>query len=167
MASFANERLQPSLLDRLTDDEPRSRRDPAEARFISVDGYRESVVRDLAWLLNANNLESTIELGEYPAVARSVVNFGVREIVGMTASGIDLGAIEKMLREVIAVFEPRLIPGTVVVKAVRDPASMAHNAVAFTIEAQLWSIPTPIRLVLRSELDLESGLSKVADVTEE
>jgi type VI secretion system protein ImpF len=34
----------------------------------------------------------------------------------------------------------------------------------FTIEAELWAQPLPLRLFLRTELDLETGEVKVAEV---
>ena len=52
------DRLQPALLDRLTDDEPGSREEPVEARVLSKRRLRQSVLRDLAWLLNATRLET-------------------------------------------------------------------------------------------------------------
>jgi len=59
MAELApRERLQPSLLDRLTDDEPDQEVESRERRVLSVRGLREGVLRDLAWLLNTTNLLS-------------------------------------------------------------------------------------------------------------
>src|SRR5690606_8309395 len=67
------ERLQPSLLDRLIDDAPHHRQEPRDDRVLSLDRLREAVQRDLAWLLNTVNLEATEDLGEYPYIARSVL----------------------------------------------------------------------------------------------
>ena len=50
------ERLQPSLLDRLTDDAPHRRTESREQRVLSLAQLRESVMRDLAWLLNTEHL---------------------------------------------------------------------------------------------------------------
>jgi type VI secretion system protein ImpF len=47
------ERLQPALLDRLTDDEPDKKLEPRENRVLSKRKLRESVLRDLGWLFNS------------------------------------------------------------------------------------------------------------------
>ena len=57
------ERLQPALLDRLTDDEPGSLQEAVESRVINRNRLRELVLRDLAWLLNAPRLRPTRSTG--------------------------------------------------------------------------------------------------------
>jgi type VI secretion system protein ImpF len=51
------DRLQPSLLDRLTDEEPDQPQESREKRVLSLNRLRESVLRDLAWLFNASRVE--------------------------------------------------------------------------------------------------------------
>jgi len=41
---------------------------------------------------------------------------------------------------------------------------MNHNALSFEIEADLWAEPVPLRLLLSTDLDLETGHIKVAPV---
>ena len=51
---FSRDRLQPALLDRLIDERPDSQAlETAEQRVISKIKLRQSVLRDLNWLLNA------------------------------------------------------------------------------------------------------------------
>ena len=52
------ERLQPSLLDRLTDDEPDEQEESRDRRVLSMSQLRQSVLRDVGWLLNTRSLES-------------------------------------------------------------------------------------------------------------
>src|SRR5215813_10966396 len=80
------ERLQPALLDRLTDDEPDKKVEPREARVLSKRRLRESVLRDLTWLFNATQLEAVNPLAKAPYVRKSVLNFGLPELSGNTAS---------------------------------------------------------------------------------
>ncbi|MBL8483344.1 MAG: GPW/gp25 family protein, partial [Rhodocyclaceae bacterium] len=64
----------------------------------------------------------------------------------------------------ILTYEPRLIPDSLVVKSVVQGDDMGnHNVIAFQIEATLWAQPTPLALLIRTELDLESGQSKVTE----
>ena len=50
----AIEKLQPCLLDRLTDDEPERREESRLQRIVSLQKYRRGVLRDLEWLFNTN-----------------------------------------------------------------------------------------------------------------
>ena len=60
------ERLQPSLLDRLTDDEPDKNVESRDRRVISLERLRECVMRDLGWLLNTGKLSQVQNLDAYP-----------------------------------------------------------------------------------------------------
>jgi type VI secretion system protein ImpF len=160
------ERLQPSLLDRLTDDEPDQRQETGDKRVLSPQRLRDSVRRDLTWLLNTTNLTAVQELSEYPEVERSTLNFGIPDLAGKTASSVDDGALVRLLRRAIWDFEPRLLRNTVKVHIVVDPDRHNPNAVCFTIEADLWSQPLPLRLYLRTDVNLEDGEAQVTEVTE-
>ena len=52
MADAVIEKIQPCLLDRLTDEAPESQKESRNERIISIRRYREGVLRDLVWLLN-------------------------------------------------------------------------------------------------------------------
>lgn len=157
------ERLQPALLDRLTDDEPDKQQESREKRVISMRQLRASVLRDLAWLLNAGRLESVQELEDYPYVEHSVVNYGIPDMTGLTASGVDITVIERAVRQAIWDFEPRILRQTVRVRARVDPEHMTHNALTFDIEGELWAQPVPLRIYLKTELDLDLGDVQVTE----
>jgi type VI secretion system protein ImpF len=70
-----------------------------------------------------------------------------------------------MVRRAIWEFEPRLLKHTVRVKLVQDRKSYGPNALCVLIEAELWAQPLPLRLFLRTDLDLETGEALVTDVT--
>jgi type VI secretion system protein ImpF len=83
MAELApRERLQPSLLDRLTDDEPDHQVEARERRVLSMRGLRDGVLRDLAWLLNTTNLLSVSDVPRLPHLASSVLNYGMPDMSG-------------------------------------------------------------------------------------
>ncbi len=157
------DRLQPSLLDRLTDNDPERRQESRDARVLSPSRLRECVRRDLAWLMNTTYLESVQDLDDYPLVARSVLNFGLPDLAGRTSSTVDAVAVEQSIRKVILDFEPRLVARTLRVKLVIDDTQMNHNSMTFDIEAELWAQPLPLRLFLRTAIDLETGSIDVID----
>ena len=153
----AQERLQPSLLDRLTDRAPDTKVESRERRVLSVQRLREAVLRDLSWLLNTGHLETTDDLDGYPHVRDSVLNYGMPDIAGVTASSADTERLEKAVRQCVIRFEPRIAPDTVRVGISHDETSMGRNSMVFTIEGQLWAEPAPIPLYLKTEVDLETG----------
>ena len=158
------ERLQPSLLDRLTDEEPEARQESREKRVLSPARLRECVRRDLTWLFNTTSLSSMQELGDVPDVLRSVLNYGMPDLSGRTASSVDVRSLEQLLLRVIWDFEPRLIKKSVKVAIVVNEQLMNHNAMVFDIEAELWAQPLPLRLFFRTEIDLENGGVNVSDL---
>ena len=159
------ERLQPSLLDRLTDSEPDKKQESRDKRVLSLSKLREGVVRDLAWLFNSGNLASTEDLSDYPYVERSVVNYGLPDLSGKAVSGIDVAAIERMLKQIIQDFEPRILGNTLRISVIAEESAMSANALTFDIEGDMWAQPTPQRLFLRTEIDLESGAFAVRETS--
>jgi type VI secretion system protein ImpF len=157
------ERLQPSLLDRLTDEEREQRQESRDKRVLSPARLRECVRRDLTWLLNTTHLEAVTDLEALPDVQRSVLNYGMPDLAGRTVSSVDARTIERVLTRVIADFEPRLLRSSIKVRIITDSEKMNHNAMCFDIEAELWAQPLPLRLFLRTEIDLETGSVSVAD----
>jgi type VI secretion system protein ImpF len=157
------ERLQPALLDRLTDDDPERVTESREARVLSPARLRECVRRDLAWLFNATRMEAVQSLADFPLVARSVLNYGIPDLAGRTASSLATAQLEQMIRQAILDFEPRLDRNSVRVRLVLDQQQMNHNALSFDVEAELWAQPLPLHLFLRTAVDLESGSVEVSD----
>ena len=151
------ERLQPSLLDRLTDNEPDKTRESRDKRVMSLSEIREAVERDLAALLNASCLGISEDLSAYPEVERSVINYGVPNLVGMSAAGANTVTIERLVQEAVRTFEPRILPNSLQVRVVTNPDEMHRRAIVFEIEGNVWSQPMPMRLFWNTEIDLESG----------
>ncbi|MGE3166137.1 MAG: type VI secretion system baseplate subunit TssE [Planctomycetota bacterium] len=165
------ERLQPSLLDRLLDDEPDKTQEPRERRVLSVRQMRAGVLRDLVWLLNTTNLaatpkaDQTNELDHYPDVRSSVLNYGMPDLAGRTLSGSDPVAIEAALKRVLLNFEPRLVPRTLNVRVHVAHGDMGRNAMMIEIEGELWAQPLSERVFLKTQLDLETGNISLEDHT--
>jgi type VI secretion system protein ImpF len=159
------ERLQPSLLDRLTDDAPDQRDESREARIISSAKLRASVKRDLAWLLNTTCFEAVESLADFPNVQRSVINFGIPDLAGKPVSAIKPFEMETRFREALIHFEPRLKDSSIKITLKMSDVLMSHNSMVFSIEADLWAQPMPLRLFFRTQLDLETGTVDVSETT--
>jgi type VI secretion system protein ImpF len=162
----AQERLQPALLDRLTDDEPDRRQEPAEARVLNATRLRAGVLRDFNWLLNAVRPRDS----ELPVAARhardSVLFYGLPPMTGDTASTLDAVSLQQAIREAILLFEPRVLADTLEVEVIGSSGHMEnHNVIAVEIRGRLWAQPVPLEILLRSEVDLESGAFEVREAS--
>lgn len=162
----AQDRLQPALLDRLTDDEPDNRVEAIESRVINRNRLRELVLRDLAWLFNTTQPDDWLRNDTAPHAAQSVLGFGLPALSGRYLSAVDLQALQDGVRKAILQHEPRILPGTLQVQAVANETQADHhNQLGFRISGQLWAQPVPLELMLRTDIDLETGRIAIREVT--
>jgi type VI secretion system protein ImpF len=133
----------------------------SERRFVSMRRLRESVFRDLTWLLNTTNLETTEDLARYPEVQRSVLNFGLASLTGRVATSVDPALAAQRIAQGIRTFEPRLTRVTVTPELSAERMDM--RTLSFKVDAELWGRPVPQHLVLRTRLDIDSGDLSVSE----
>jgi type VI secretion system protein ImpF len=151
------ERLQPSLLDRLTDTDRENQIEPRERRVLSLQRLKAAVLRDLAWLMNTGHYETLESLEAYPFVRNSVINYGMPDLSGVSVAAMEEAQLEKMVRDAISKYEPRINSRTLKVSVAVERDRMNRNAVTFEIEGELWAQPAPLALFLKTELDVETG----------
>lgn len=158
-----NERLQPCLLDRLTDNEPAKSKESRDTRVFSHNQIRAAVLRDLSWLLNTPTRLDPEELEDYPNVRTSVLNYGVPDLCGVVASGLNVTELERIISGSIVAFEPRILRRSVGVRALYDPYQLNGSGIALKISGDLWSMPVPDPLYLKTDVDLESGSFEISE----
>ncbi|MCZ2497595.1 type VI secretion system baseplate subunit TssE [Xylophilus sp. Kf1] len=153
--------LLPTLFDRLQDDEPSRSSESPTAYAHTVDSLRQSVRRDLAFLLNAVNPAGSIDPVTHPDAARSCLNFGIRPLVGRPLDHADWKTIEELIRDAIERFEPRLDKATLAItplyarrSALQPPAS--DHLLRFEIRADIRTRPYPLEFLVQSAIDLET-----------
>jgi len=156
MAEWNRDRINPSLLDRLTDEGPSAA--GGRGGSTSLSELRRSVLRDLTWLFNTTQLFDAESAEAWPQVRKSVLNYGLPPLAGMHASALDINRLERALRQAIVDFEPRILPDSVSVKAELERETLDHhNVVSLRIAALLWAQPLPVRVYMKTEIDLEIG----------
>jgi type VI secretion system protein ImpF len=155
----SRDRLQPALLDRLVRD------DSLAAKVISKSELRQAVLRDLSWLFNSTQPHPEW-MEERPELAGTVLNYGMPPLAGKLASRMDLSRLERVIRDTILRFEPRILPDTLEVHGLEpDDVLGTHNVIEFEIRGHLWAQPVPLEILLRTKLDLEAGLVEVREST--
>jgi type VI secretion system protein ImpF len=99
-----------------------------------------------------------------PNARRSVINYGLPALAGQTASTIEVPDLERAIRQAILDYEPRILPESLRVRALETAGLDHHNVIGVEISGQLWAQPLPLELLLRTEIDLETGQVEVADL---
>ncbi|GAA4346981.1 type VI secretion system baseplate subunit TssE [Variovorax defluvii] len=162
----AQERLQPSLLDRLVDDAPHEQRESDDKRTLTRQALRQAMLRDLSWLLNATGHGLAFDDKRYPNAARSVLNYGLPMLSGQFTSSVQRVSMEQALKNAILQFEPRILPRTLEVELVMEGSALdSHNRIGLQIRGQLWAQPVPLEFLMRSRIDLEEGRVEIDDET--
>lgn len=153
-AQLPEQTLQQPLLDRLIDHEPWAKVEGLPSRAQAVRALKESIKRDLEWVLNTRRIEeeapkSMVEL------RRSLYHFGLFD---MTSIRLHSAEDEKMLlrsiETAIEFFEPRL-------KQVRvtsqEPLRKQERNLHFQVDAMLMLDPAPEAISFDTYLDLTRG----------
>ncbi len=164
VALGGRERLQPSLLDRLTDNAPAAKRDGPDQQTLSMTQLRQAVLRDLAWLFNTTNLDSLDSLETAPNVAKSTLNYGIPGLAGLLESGSRTRRLEEELTEAVRRFEPRIRSDTVKVRVRGADDSDGMRALVFEVEGELWAQPVPVRLFVETKIEVETRTAVVTEV---
>ena len=159
----SRERLQPSLLDRLTDDAPDHKRESLDQQSLSMQQLRRAVLRDLAWLLNTTNLVATDALDGAPLAAKSTINFGIPSFAGLIGTARKVGSLESGIAEAIRAFEPRIRADSLKVRLRPPQENQSSAALTFEIQGELWAQPVPQQLFLETMIELETRMAVVTD----
>lgn len=157
------ERLQPSLLDRLTDTAPAVKRDGPDQQALTMAQLRQAVLRDLASLLNTSNLGTLVDLSDCPLAAKSTVNYGIPGLAGMLETSSRVHTLETELAEAIRAYEPRIRAETLRVRARGTREDNGIPAMVFEIEGELWAQPLPLQLFLETKIEVETRLAVVTE----
>jgi type VI secretion system protein ImpF len=97
-------RINPSVFDRLTDREPRSKTDLPTTHWDQLRDLKQAVARDLTDLLNTRRSEADVP-EEFEQTNRSVAAFGIQDF---TAGPVDPEIVRRAIEKSVRIFEPRL-----------------------------------------------------------
>lgn len=141
-----------SLIDRLVDRQPWP-----ETRSASINMYRESLKRDVEWLLNTRQ-PVIPELESYPVTAASVLNYGLPDIHSFDGSaGKEQNALTVALEKCIRTFEPRITQPRVFLTR----TDLLSRSLRFHIEGQVVYENMDEEIKFDTVLELISGAYEV------
>jgi type VI secretion system protein ImpF len=149
--------LLPSLVDRLTDLEPKRREEAPQNRTQALRQIKVALRRDLEWLLNTRQrVDRPPEWCQ--EVARSLFDYGIPDLSAFSiSSDRDLSRLLGLIETSLEIFEPRL--KNVVVSI--EPSAPGTRSLRFQIDAMLMLEPAPERILFDTTLELTSGEYKV------
>jgi type VI secretion system protein ImpF len=154
-------KITPSILDRLLDFEPKLSQESPKTRLRSLREFKQSVKRDLEWLLNSRcHLEEDIK-NTSQELYKSVLAYGLPDFTGVgIRSNVEQARLTKAVEEAIKTYEPRLSN----LKVTLEPFSDVDKTIKFRIEAQLNVEPAPEPVVFDTVLQLGTGSFEVKEV---
>ncbi|HEY0659519.1 MAG TPA: type VI secretion system baseplate subunit TssE [Pyrinomonadaceae bacterium] len=152
-------RITPSIVDRLLDFEPKVSTEAPKSRSQGLRELKQSVRRDLEWLLNTRHTADKVPEG-LEEVNKSIAIYGLPDFTGLSSKNIDdrkslIRSIETALRT----FEPRFMN----LKVTLVESNELERGVKFQIHAILRVEPTPEPVVFDTVLQVGSGEFKVEE----
>ena len=154
MSRFDNEiRVTPSVLDRLIDYDPEKSQEPISSRSKSLRLLKQSVKRDLEWLLNTRQVAGGIP-ADLKELSNSLAAYGLPDFTHTSLkSPTDQGRIRRTVEQTISIFEPRLEDVIVTL----EPMTEGERVLRFRIDGRLRVEPAPEPVTFDTYLHLGSG----------
>ncbi|SPE38308.1 conserved hypothetical protein [Candidatus Sulfopaludibacter sp. SbA3] len=143
-----------SVLERLIDRDPALAVDPPPSRAQSVRLLKQSLRRDLEWVLNTRRTPTPAG-SEFAELEKSLYNFGLPDVTNLSwDNSRDRSRLARTLEQTVAIFEPR-ITGLKVVALEYAPG--AQHILRFQIQGLLDMDPAPEHISFDTVLQLTSG----------
>jgi len=152
-------RITPSIVDRLLDFEPRVSSEAPKSRSQGLRELKQSVRRDLEWLLNTRHSAEKVPDG-LEEVNKSIAVYGLPDFTGLSSKNIDdRKSLIRNIETALKTFEPRFMN----LKVALVESDEQERGVKFQIQAILRIEPTPEPVVFDTVLQVGSGEFKVEE----
>jgi type VI secretion system protein ImpF len=117
---------------------------------------RREVSQDLAALMNTVNLSSSIDLQEFPAVRRSILNYGLPDVAHRSIDEFTVDEIGNEIAAALRDFEPRLVSDTI--RIARDQSVRSEELkVRFVVRADLSCLPLNVPVEFLADIEVDTG----------
>ena len=119
----------------------------------AINRYKDSVKRDLEWLLNTRQVVDD-RLPDYPEVSRSVYAYGLPDITSINMGAIhDQNELLRRMERCIEFFDKRLTKTEIML----EPLVGVNRVLRFSISGIVLMDPAPEEIVIDTILDPASG----------
>lgn len=141
----------PTIIDRLIDDNPEQRMEPAQSRLEDLTELRQALLRDLDSLLNTRQPAISTR---YKLATDSVIAYGLPDFTHLSVkSPQDQALIRLATQNVITKFEPRLTQ----VQVSLETDEINERAIRLRVTAQLLVEPVPLPVTFDALLEPLTG----------
>lgn len=152
-------RITPSIVDRLLDFEPKVSTEAPKSSSQSLRELKQSVRRDLEWLLNTRHTADKVPDG-LEEVNKSIAVYGLPDFTGLSSKNADdRKSLINNIETALLIFEPRFMN----LKVILEDLDSLERGVRFRIQAILRIEPTPEPVVFDTVLQMGSGEFKVKE----
>lgn len=115
-----------------------------------------SVAHDIEGLMNTIQLAATLDLSAHLHAARSILNFGIPDVVHRSIEDIGVHDVGAEIRAALVAYEPRIVPDSIGV--MRDlSADAGALKLRFVVSAVLDSEPLNIPVEFIADLERDTG----------
>jgi type VI secretion system protein ImpF len=122
---------------------------------------RATVLRELGWLLNTTHFAASQSLEDTPAVATSVLNYGVADMSGKLLHRRAIQSRAREIREAICAYEPRIDPDRLDVEPQTQPER--PNAVTFVIRGDVTNAVSALPVQFKTDVEIDTGAAIVRE----
>ena len=152
----AKDAKRPVLSDPSADGTSAPRARMSQRVAITERALRDEVSRDIESLMNCVAMESTVDLTDFPEVAKSILNYGFPDIAHRSIDELAASDIDGEIVQVIRRFEPRLVASTVRVK--RDTSvNSALMKIRYMVDGDLSCEPLNIPVQFIADVEVTTG----------
>lgn len=117
---------------------------------------RREVMRDLESLMNSISLDSAADLSDFPAVEKSIINYGFPDIARRTLDELDTKGLETEIEKVLCSYEPRLERSSLRIARDKrlDPVELN---VRYVVHAELLCEPLKVPVEFVADVEVTTG----------
>lgn len=153
-------KITPSIVDRLIDYEPKVSTETSKSRSRGLQELKQSVRRDLEWLLNTRHTADKIP-ESLEEVTKSVAAYGIPDFTGFSSkSPEDRKMLIRNVENALKIFEPRFMN----LRVSLEETDELQRGIRFRIQATLKVEPTPEPVIFDTVLQMGSGEFEIKEV---
>lgn len=128
----------------------------AQRAPITESVLRHEVMRDLEALMNCVSIDSTMDLADFPAAKRSILNFGFPDLARQTIDDLEATGLEAEIKNVLCTYEPRLAAASLRIARDRrvDPIELR---IRYIVHADLLCEPLNVPMEFVADVEVTTG----------
>ena len=151
----------PNLFDKLSDADPGKILESIQDREVTIEKYKDIVLRDLINLLNSSVTIENAYLEDMWRLKKSALTYGMKSLAGLTFSDSNKQDIVEEIEKAILRFESRIYSDSLNVELMRNDDGSVECTTGHKIKISIAGALKPLqkkeKIFVKTEIDLETG----------